>query len=178
SAPTARWGHTMEGYDTELVIFGGIAEESALLSDEGARGPVRPPFAAGRFTHGGSTTNSLHKLQTQSLKWEVVSCGGTPPSARCFHGACVANDLYVVFGGNEATDFSQPLNDLHLLDLRSGTWTSPETNGEAPSPRFGHKLIHGPDNQIFVFGGSTSAGAVPGSLHSFKLSTNTWCTVQ
>lgn len=26
--------------------------------------------------------------------------------------------------------------------------------------RFGHKLIHGPDNQIFVFGGSTSAGAV------------------
>eukprot|EP00913_Durusdinium_trenchii_P003591 g3322.t1 len=121
----------------------------------------------------------LHRmLRTQSLKWEVVSCGGTPPSARCFHGACVANDLYVVFGGNEATDFSQPLNDLHLLDLRSGTWTSPETNGEAPSPRFGHKLIHGPDNQIFVFGGSTSAGAVPGSLHSFKLSTNTWCTVQ
>eukprot|EP00435_Cladocopium_sp_Y103_P039166 s759_g10.t1 len=49
SAPTARWGHTMEGYDTELVVFGGIASESesALLSDEGARGPVQPPFASG-----------------------------------------------------------------------------------------------------------------------------------
>jgi hypothetical protein len=23
--------------------------------------------------------------------------------------------------------------------------------------RFGHKMIHGPDNQIFVFGGSTAA---------------------
>eukprot|EP00435_Cladocopium_sp_Y103_P052647 s759_g16.t1 len=132
---------------------------------------------AGRFSHSGSVTNSLHKLQTQNLKWEVVSCGGTPPSPRCFHGACVANDLYVVFGGNESVDYSQPLNDLHLLDLRSGTWTCPNTNGEAPSPRFGHKMIHGPDNQIFVFGGSTGA-AVPGSLHSFKLSTNTWCTVQ
>jgi len=177
SAPTARWGHTMEGYDTELVVFGGIAsDDAALLSDDGARGPVQPPFAAGRFTHGGALTNSLHKLQTQSLKWEVVSCGGTPPSPRCFHGACVANDLYVVFGGNESVDYSQPLNDLHLLDLRSGTWTCPATNGEAPTPRFGHKMIHGPDNQIFVFGGS--AAAVPGTLHSFKLSTNTWCAVQ
>ena len=27
--------------------------------------------------------------------------------------------------------------------------------------RFGHKMIHGPDNQIFVFGGSTSASGAP-----------------
>ena len=66
SAPAPRWGHTMESYDTEraggwgreplasshgdgdvqeLVVFGGIAQESALLSDEGVRGPVQPPFA-------------------------------------------------------------------------------------------------------------------------------------
>ncbi|CAJ1362142.1 unnamed protein product, partial [Effrenium voratum] len=208
SAPVSRWGHTMEGYDTELVVFGGIAEETALLSDEGARGPVQPPFAAGRFSHGGSASNSLHKLQlrpriSRGGQYQAVGqdLSGTPrPSPRCFHGACVANDLYVVFGawesrktrrreidrrrplgGNAVVDYTEPLNDIHLLDLRSSTWTSPSTNGEAPSPRFGHKMIHGPDNQIFVFGGSspgTGAVQVPGTLHAFKLSTNTWCTVQ
>jgi len=182
AAPAPRWGHTVAGYDTELVVFGGIAaEESALLSDDGSRGPVQPPFLAGRFSHSGSPSNSLHKLQTQSLKWEAVSAGGTPPSARSFHSACVANDVYVVFGGNSAVDYSEPLNDIHLLDLRSSSWTTPQVFGEAPAPRFGHKMIHGPDNQIFVFGGSTSASGAPvqpGSLHAFQLATSTWITVQ
>eukprot|EP00439_Symbiodinium_sp_Y106_P026640 s1201_g3.t1 len=219
AAPAPRWGHTVAGYDTELVVFGGIAaEESALLSDDGSRGPVQPPFlpgtrrcpmgsvlmssrlalTAGRFSHSGSPSNSLHKLQTQSLKWEArlsgtsflrgfvgaeqaVSAGGTPPSARSFHSACVANDVYVVFGGNSAVDYSEPLNDIHLLDLRSSSWTTPQVFGEAPAPRFGHKMIHGPDNQIFVFGGSTSASGAPvqpGSLHAFQLATSTWITVQ
>eukprot|EP00440_Ansanella_granifera_P000137 gb/GFBE01000148.1/.p1 GENE.gb/GFBE01000148.1/~~gb/GFBE01000148.1/.p1 ORF type:complete len:592 (+),score=144.41 gb/GFBE01000148.1/:1-1776(+) len=183
AAPSARWGHAMEGYDTELVVFGGVAsEEAALLSDAAPRGPASPPFmAGGAWSHSGAPTNSLYKLQTQSLKWEAPNCVGSPPSPRCFHSACVANDLFVVFGGNGAADYSEPLNDLHWLDLRSSQWTTPQCSGEAPSPRFGHKMIHGPDDQLLVFGGSTGpegAPVQPGVLHCFKLATSTWSTVQ
>jgi len=182
-APSARWGHTIEGHDTELISFGGIAaEEAALISDEGSRAPVAPGFMSGSsWAHSGTPSNSLHKLQTQTLKWESPSCGGTPPSPRCFHSACVANDLYVVFGGSATADYSQPLDDVHWLDLQSNQWTTPQCSGEAPSARFGHKMILGPDNQLLVFGGSTSASGAPvqpGVLHSLKLGTNTWSTVQ
>ncbi|OLP99685.1 hypothetical protein AK812_SmicGene17740 [Symbiodinium microadriaticum] len=120
----------------ELVVFGGIAaEETALLSDDGSR--------------------------TQSLKWEAQDVDAIEaylalilPSARSFHSACVANDVYVVFGcGNSAVDYSEPLNDIHLQAVAQGDF-------EIHS-RFGHKMIHGPDNQIFVFGGSTSASGAP-----------------
>lgn len=45
------WGRELlasshgDGDVQELVVFGGIAQESALLSDEGVRGLVQPPFA-------------------------------------------------------------------------------------------------------------------------------------
>eukprot|EP00933_Yihiella_yeosuensis_P026774 TRINITY_DN20809_c0_g1_i1.p1 TRINITY_DN20809_c0_g1~~TRINITY_DN20809_c0_g1_i1.p1 ORF type:complete len:612 (+),score=120.43 TRINITY_DN20809_c0_g1_i1:185-1837(+) len=183
SAPAARWGHTVEGYDTELIVFGGIAaEEAALLSDAGSSAPVAPPFMAGSsWAHGGAPTNSLYKLQTQTLKWEATSCVGTPPSPRCFHSALVVNDLYVVFGGSATSDYSQPLDDIHWLDLRSMQWTSPSVSGTPPPARFGQKMINGPDDQILVFGGSTSPSGSPaqaGVLHCFKISTATWSTVQ
>lgn len=178
-----RWGHTVEGYDTELIVFGGLStEEAGLLSEAPAAGPIAPPFMNGTlWGHAGVPTNSLHKLNTQSLKWEVPSAVGTPPSARFFHSACIVNDFYVVFGGNGAPDYSQPLNDIHLLDARTTQWTSPSCGGTAPSPRFAQKMISGPDDQLFVFGGATSASGAPvkpGELHCFKIGTSTWSTVQ
>merc|ERR1711972_935086 len=60
-------------------------------------------------------------------------------------------------------------------------WTSPDCGGEPPSPRFAHKMISGPDDQVFVFGGASSAAGgepTPGTLYAFKFSTSTWSTVQ
>jgi len=183
--PAPRWGHTLEGYETELVLFGGVtAEQQGLLPDETVRasssGP--PSFAAGlAWAHCGTPDNSLYTLQTESLTWQVPGCVGTPPSPRVFHSACVANDLYVVFGGSSSADLTQPLNDLHWLDLRSMQWTTPSCAGTPPSGRFSHKMICAPDNQLLVFGGAeTPSGpqVSPGTLYSFKLSTSTWSTVQ
>ncbi|CAK0902825.1 unnamed protein product, partial [Prorocentrum cordatum] len=67
------------------------------------------------------------------------------------------------------------------LDLRSMQWTSPSCAGEPPSARFAHKMIHGGDNTLLLFGGSSSAAeseATPGVLYSFELSTSTWSTTQ
>ncbi|CAE8608895.1 unnamed protein product [Polarella glacialis] len=169
-APGPRWAHTVEGYETELIVFGGIAsEEAALLSDNPSRGPVAPPFMPGvAWGHGAGTTNSLHKLQTTSLKWEATNCVGSPPSPRCFHSACVADDKYVVFGGQGSIDYSQPLDDIHWLDLRNNQWTSPSVSGTLPSARFGHKMLLGPDDQLLVFGGSTSAAGPAWSSPLFQ----------
>jgi len=73
------------------------------------------------------------------------------------------------------------LNDLFWLDLRTNTWTAARASGEPPSPRFGHKMISGSDDQLLVFGGQSGPGgaqANPGILYSYSLSSSTWSTVQ
>lgn len=182
-APSARWGHTVVGYNTDLVLFGGlVSEEQALLSDAGGGGASVPPFAAGTgWAHGGSPNNETFVLNTSSLTWQAPSVGGTPPSPRFYHAGIVINDVYAIFGGCLAADFSQPVNDMHLLDLQKMSWSSPATSGEAPPERFAAKMILGPEDQIFVFGGTTSTStpdATPGTLYSFKMDTGVWSKVQ
>jgi len=180
--PPPRWGHTLEGYETELVLFGGMTEEQGLLSNEAGRPSGPPPFAAGlAWGHSGTPNNSVYTLQTESMTWQVPGCVGTAPTPRVFHSACIANDLYVVFGGSSSADLTQPMNDLHWLDLRSMQWNSPSCAGTPPSRRFSQKMICTPDNQLFVFGGAetpTGPQVSPGTLYSFNLSTSTWSTVQ
>jgi len=184
-APAPRWGHTLEAYDSDLVLFGGlIAEEQALLTDDASRPgpPSPPPFAMGlAWGHTGAADSSVYTLATQSLTWKAASCVGAAPSPRFLHAACVTKDLYVVFGGCGSNDYRTPLSDLHWLDLRSMQWTSPSCSGEAPPARYGHKMIVGSEDQIFVFGGAGSPGGPevqPGKLYGFTLSTNTWSVVQ
>jgi Ras-related protein Rab-1A len=181
-APPARWGHSVAGYNADLVLFGGmVGEEQALLSDSGG-GVVIPPFAAGmNWAHSGSPDSSVYMLNTGSLEWQMPPVSGTPPSPRFYHGGLVVNDTYVVFGGCGAADFSKPTSDIHLLDLRGMSWNAPAVSGEAPPPRFAPKMILGPDEQVFVFGGTSTTAtpdATPGTLYAFKLDTGVWSKVQ
>jgi Ras-related protein Rab-1A len=185
TAPTARWGHSMAGCsdNTDLVLFGGVvAQEQALLSDDGSSGPCVPPFAAGmQWSHAGAPDNSTYMLNTSNLTWRKSNASGTPPAPRFYHGGLVVNDVYAVFGGCLAANFSQPVNDMHLLNVRDMSWSSPSTSGEAPGPRFSPKMIAGPEDQIFVFGGTATTAtpeANPGTLYSFKLDTGVWSKVQ
>eukprot|EP00929_Paragymnodinium_shiwhaense_P002572 TRINITY_DN102866_c0_g1_i1.p1 TRINITY_DN102866_c0_g1~~TRINITY_DN102866_c0_g1_i1.p1 ORF type:complete len:586 (-),score=150.25 TRINITY_DN102866_c0_g1_i1:267-2024(-) len=188
-APSARWGHSMLAHEsTGLVVFGGLAsgaEQAALLSDDiRSGGSAVPPFAQGlAWSHGGSAApdNSVFVLKTESLAWETPNCVGAPPPPRFCHAAALVGDLYVVYGGCGAADFSKPLGDIHWLDLRSMQWNSPATSGEAPAARYAHKMMAGPDDQLFLFGGVVAPGgpeAAPGSLYVFKTSTATWTSVQ
>uniref|UniRef100_A0A7S1B080 Uncharacterized protein n=1 Tax=Noctiluca scintillans TaxID=2966 RepID=A0A7S1B080_NOCSC len=179
-APPARYGHTIKAYNTDLVLFGG------LVTGDGPAHP--PPFLPGTgWAHAGSPDNGLYILQTQHLRWQIPSCVGAPPSPRSFHSALVVterrgvtSDYYVIFGGSGDSEFGTPLGDLHLLDLRSMQWTSPQCAG-APPPRMAHGMVQGPEDQLFVFGGTDSPASplpVPGVLFSFSLSTSTWTRVQ
>jgi Ras-related protein Rab-1A len=61
------------------------------------------------------------------------------------------------------------------------SWNAPAVSGEAPPPRFAPKMILGPDEQVFVFGGTSTTAtpdATPGTLYAFKLDTGVWSKVQ
>jgi len=186
-APSARWGHTMEAYGTDLVLFGGLASGEAggsLLADGavGGGGSVLPPFASGLpWAHSGTPDATVFRLDTRNLTWQAPTCSGTSPAPRFLHSACVKGDLYIVFGGCGTADYSEPLSDLHWFDMRSSTWFSSRGSGEAPTARFGHRMISGPDDLVFVFGGQVGTGAVqanPGVLYSYNLTSSTWAIVQ
>jgi len=184
TAPSSRWGHSVAGYNTDLVLFGGmVSEQQALLSDD-AKASIEPPFAAGMgWSHPGTLDNSTYLLNTSNLTWQKPNSANSSgqPAPRFYHSGLVVNDTYAIFGGSLATDFSKPVNDMHLLDLRSMSWSAPSTSGEAPSARFAPKMILGPDEQIFVFGGTATTStpdAKPGTLYSFKMDTGVWSNVQ
>lgn len=189
-APSARWGHSMAAYNTDLVLFGGISDggSQSLLSDGGSAAVV-PPFAAGMgWSHSGSLDNSTYVLNTQNLTWQKPDSANSSdvrPEPRFYHGGLVVNDYYAIFGGSSASDFSKPTNDLCLLNLRSHTWHRPTVSGDAPPARFAAKMILGPDDQLLVFGGTSSTAtpaAEPGTLYSLKLDatsgTGVWTKVQ
>merc|ERR1719316_2207476 len=193
--PAPRYGHSLAAHAASssspvLVLFGGTVPHESPLVDGAATGPIMPPFAAGMsWAAGGATDGSLFILQTTSLKWSRPNVVGVAPTPRVFHSACVApesgsvaRDTLVIFGGSGNASFTEPLNDLHLLDLSSMQWSSPVCSGEVPSPRYGHKMIHveKPDDQLLLFGGTSGGRAEEGeagSLYALKLSTGVWSRV-
>jgi len=69
----------------------------------------------------------------------------------------------ILHGGH---DGSRHLQDTHVFDFHTLTWTALITDGPIPSPRDSHvSVIHG--NSMFLYGGST--GSAVGDFHELKL---------
>ncbi|MHC4600122.1 MAG: Kelch repeat-containing protein [Planctomycetota bacterium] len=94
--------------------------------------------ANGRFVlfggrdDSGQLSNAVHVLDVSgSPAWTAFPVTGTPPSAR--EGAGGALDpvglRLFIFGGD---DDSARLNDMHILNLNAGEWTTPGTGGPPP----------------------------------------------
>lgn len=120
--------------------------------------------------------DDLHVLeldeQSGALAWKQPLAHGTPPSARAGHtidAVCQGTKL-VVFGGGNAVG---PVNDLHVLDLDSMTWSQPALNGTAPSPRAGHSSQVIAGEQLLIFGGGF-LNKVYNDLHCFNTHSNSW----
>ena len=59
----------------------------------------------------------------------------------------------LVFGGCDEDD--NAMNDLFFLDLQSTWWSSPDTTGSTPSPRYGHSVSLLPAvRKVVVLGGT------------------------
>ncbi|VFQ84923.1 unnamed protein product [Cuscuta campestris] len=125
-------------------------------------------------TNGSKKVNDLHVLDLQTRIWARPECQGTPPSPRESHTATlVGRDKVVVFGGSGEGEANY-LNDLHVLDLKSMSWTSPKVEGRVPSPRDSH-CAFAIDHNLFVYGGDCG-DRHQGEVDVLDLDTLTWST--
>ncbi|MBA0602708.1 hypothetical protein Gorai_002879, partial [Gossypium raimondii] len=113
-------------------------------------------------------------------KWISPPVIGQRPKARYQHGAAVVQDKMYIYGGNHNGRY---LNDLHVLDLRSWTWSKVEAkvvpkSVESPSlvniaPCAGHSLIPW-ENKLLSIAGHTKVPSETIQGKAFDLQTGTW----
>ncbi len=68
----------------------------------------------------------------------VITAGLVPP-ARMGHSAVLLDATLVIFGGRISP--AQPLNDVWVCDIPTGTWQSIECKGQGPAARFRHTAV-------------------------------------
>ena len=103
-------------------------------------------------TNGSKKVNDLHILDLQTKEWNKPNCKGILPSPRESHTATlVGDDKLVIFGGSGEGEANY-LNDVHILDLKSMTWASPEVKGDPPAPRDSHTAV-AIGNKLLIYGG-------------------------
>ncbi|XP_019645527.1 PREDICTED: actin-fragmin kinase-like isoform X1 [Branchiostoma belcheri] len=117
----------------------------------------------------GNATNTMYMLNTATLTWTPLRTSGGKPSPRCDHSSCAVGDKIYVFGGCAGDNVW--LNDLHIFDTATLTWTSPMIKGEAPPARGCHTFVSHHDKDIYVFGGSNDSNIENMSFNDlYKLS--------
>jgi leucine-zipper-like transcriptional regulator 1 len=92
---------------------------------------------------------------------------GEVPQQRANHSSALLEETgeLFIFGGWNG---NERLNDIHVLDTNTSTWTRPRVGGVLPHPRAGMTLtaLRG---RLFLFGGSgTSAKCFQGTTTSFS----------
>lgn len=153
--PCPRLGHSFTMIGSQIFLFGGLANDSDDPKDNIPR-----------------YLNDLYILDTRPgqpvMQWERPVFFGTPPSPReshtavayipkssspssnngCTNGTSVAGAKLIIYGGMAGCR----LDDLHILDISTMTWSSPKLSGPPPLPRSLHSasLI---GSKMFVFGG-------------------------
>lgn len=174
-APCPRLGHSFTMIGTQVFLFGGLANDSDDPKDNIPR-----------------YLNDLYILDTRPgqpvMQWEKPIFFGTPPSPRESHTAvayipkgsnnnsssnndCSSNSngtngaKLIIYGGMAGCR----LDDLHILDISTMTWSSPKISGDPPLARSLHSasLI---GNKMFVFG-----GWVPHQESSNNQESKDWC---
>ncbi|KAL2634529.1 hypothetical protein R1flu_006008 [Riccia fluitans] len=130
-APVARGGQTVTKVGNLLVMFGGEDSKRRLYND-------------------------LNILDLETMTWDAMETGGTPPTPRSDHAATVHDDRYIfIFGGGS---HSSCFNDLHVLDLESMEWSRPQQQGSIPSARAGHAGVTIDDSWYIIGGGDNKTG--------------------
>ncbi|CAO2184818.1 unnamed protein product [Urochloa humidicola] len=178
--PPERWGHSACFFEGVVYVFGGCCgglhfsdvltlnvETMAWssMATTGQRPGTRDSHGAALVGHrmlvfggtnGGKKVNDLHVLDLRTGEWTRPQCKGTPPSPRESHTVTVVGgDRLVVFGGSGEGEGNY-LRDVHVLDVPTMTWSTPEVKGDyAPAPRDSHGAV-AVGGRLFVYGGDCS----------------------
>ncbi|XP_017630268.1 acyl-CoA-binding domain-containing protein 4-like [Gossypium arboreum] len=194
--PSERWGHSACYSNGVIYVFGGCCgglhfSDVLMLNlntmvwktlETTGQGPgprdshsvvlVGTKMMVFGGTNGSEKVNDLHVLDLVSKEWIRAECQGVVPSPRESHTATlIGEDKIVIFGGS-GEGGANYLNDLHVLDLRTMRWTSPQVRGHIPAPRDSHSAI-AIGNKLVVHGGDCGDRYL-GDVDIFDMDTSTW----
>lgn len=194
--PTERWGHSACFYDGAVYVFGGCCGGlhfsdvltlnldtmtwSSLVTT-GQKPGTRDSHSSALVGHkmvvlggtdGMKKVNDLHILDLRTKEWSRPNCKGTPPTPRESHTATVVGDEKLVIFGGSGEGEANYLNDVHILDLKTMMWTSPEVKGDSPAPRDSHTAV-AIGNRLLVYGGDCGV-RYHGEVDVLDMDTLTW----
>ncbi|KAA8545259.1 hypothetical protein F0562_020043 [Nyssa sinensis] len=197
--PSERWGHSACYSNGFVHVFGGccgglhfsdvlvlnletMAWNTLVTTGEGP-GPrdshsavlVEHRMIVFGGTNGSKKVNDLHILDLRSREWTRPDCKGVPPSPRESHTATLVGDEKLVIFGGSGEGEANYLNDLHVLDLKTMRWTSPEVKGDIPVPRDSHTAV-AVGNKLFVYGGDCG-DRYQGVVDMLDMNSQTWSTL-
>lgn len=114
--------------------------------------PDRNEIYLFRGGNGREYLNDLHALDCATYTWRTVETRGEVPQQRANHSSAFLEETseLFIFGGWNGRE---RLNDIHILDTKTGVWSRPHVSGDLPYPRAGMTLtaLRG---RLYLFGGS------------------------
>ncbi|KAM7526845.1 hypothetical protein LguiA_016747 [Lonicera macranthoides] len=114
-------------------------------------------------------------INLKSHLCDVVETSGKVPVARGGQSVSLVGSRLVMFGGEDR--HGSTLNDVHVLDLDTMTWTVVETTQAPPAPRFDHAAAVHAERYLLIFGGC-SHSIFFNDLHLLDLETMEWSQPQ
>ncbi|KAK3832672.1 MAG: hypothetical protein JOS17DRAFT_683783 [Linnemannia elongata] len=120
-----------------------------------------------------AVNNDLYRLDVETMVWEkLIYTKGEPPSKRNDHSASLwGDDRIVIFGGSD--ERNQYCNDVHILNVRTLTWETPEVTGAIPIGRVKHSATI-VDDKLYISGGCLDQEGVSQELLCLDLLTWEW----
>ncbi|KAL3838265.1 hypothetical protein ACJIZ3_022856 [Penstemon smallii] len=203
--PAARYKHAATVVDDKLYVTGG-SRNGRYLSDiqvfhlknlawsiiklNGETNDVKSiPATSGHsmikwerrlFLLAGLSKNVTDRVTVWFIDLESQNCGvvetfGNVPVARSGQSVTLFGSKLIMFGGEDRN--RRLLNDVHVLDLETMTWSAVETTQTPPTPRFDHTAALHAERYLFIFGGC-SHSIFFNDLHVLDLETMEWSQPQ
>mmetsp|Transcript_25240 Transcript_25240/g.54649 ORF Transcript_25240/g.54649 Transcript_25240/m.54649 type:complete len:476 (+) Transcript_25240:162-1589(+) len=128
-----------------------------------------------RGGNGREYLNDLHALDCATYTWRTVLTRGEAPQQRANHSSAVLEETaeLFIFGGWNGRE---RLNDIHILDTKTGVWSRPHVGGDLPYPRAGMTLtaLRG---RLYLFGGSGTSSKCFNDLQILDRKEMAWLNV-
>ncbi|RIA83176.1 hypothetical protein C1645_834209 [Glomus cerebriforme] len=200
--PSSRSGHTHVNIGKNVIVFGGLIDESTNNADENlyildtvskvwSKLSVQGALPLARHGHSVSVIGTkmyvfggqhvgryLNDLVVFDIKtrtsWDFIVPNNQPPPCRSGHVSFAYKEKIYIFGG---IDENKCYNDVWCYDARANTWTELSCTGFIPHARYNHgsTIV---DDVIYVFGGRTYDEQELGDLTAYRITNQRWYMFQ